>query len=590
MRGTRAWGRSRVMMVGLWLATAAPGWAFVSESNASGQIRRWQLENPDSRVRTSSVNRNTRAIIYRLDASGYSATNTAAELQAVRAAFDQWQGVAGTRVKFEEGPLRTGTVDVDSTDHTNTVFWARNLTINAGRDNLRGVVALTYVASFRDGNVIFDADTVFNGVEYTWFTDFSNPTPRNVFVEAIALHEAGHLLGVQHSPVGGATMLVAGDFGVNAQVGLSTDERSMARGLYPTSETAGQIGRVTGRVMAGGQPVFGAAVFVESAEGELVAGTVTSAEGQYSLPGLSAGAHVVRTAPLDALSAVNYLVRGPDISGTYNSAQTGFVPSADRAVTVPKGGVVGNVDFEVVGGAPPRVARLLRPAGDLVVPAYTAYPVGVVADGVTRYVGVLTTAKASGDLGLEVTGSGFEAGAVQVRADALPGLTLVAMPLTVSTNAMPGLRSFRLREGGRTGWAHGFLEILPGVPDVNGDGLDDRFQRQYWTRFTVPEAGPLADPDGDGFSNDWEFRTGSVPTNAASAHFEVESVRVTASGAVIRSQAAKGKRFQLRGRDAFEGAAWEAVGGVVTAGSETLEFLDPSATRTVRFYRVEMVP
>ncbi len=592
MSGKRGWEAIRLGWLTVFLSFSAswPAAAFVSEINASGQLRRWQLENPDPRVRESSVNRSTRAIIYRLDAAGYSAANSAAELQAVRTAFDLWQGVPGTRVKFEEGPLVAGTVDVNSMDHTNTVFWTRNLIVNGGRDSLRGILALTYVASFQNGNVIFDADTVFNGVEFSWFTDFFDPTTQKVFVEAIALHETGHLLGLQHSPVGGATMLVAGDYGVNAQVGLSADEWAAARGLYPTSEMAGRVGRITGRVAAGGTPILGAAVFAENAQGEMLAGTVTASDGVYSMPGLPEGVHVVRTVPLDPVTALNYLVRGVDISSAYSGAQTGFAPATDRVVTVQGGGTAGNVDFEVVGGNPPRIARLLRPSADLSSPGYTSYRVAVASDGQPLYVGVLTTSIAGADWRLEVTGKGFQAGPVEVRVNALAGMTLVAMPVTVATNAVPGLRSFRLRNGTQNGWAHGFLEIMPRFPDVNQDGLDDRFQRQYWARFTVPEAKAGADPDGDGFLNDWEFRTGSVPTNALSAHFQIESVRVTASGAVVRSQAAKGKRFALQGRDTFDGSMWVAVGSPVTAVADTVEFTDPAATRAVRYYRVEMVP
>lgn len=581
----------RAWMLGVWGALLAPaGIAFVSESNPSGEIRRWQLENPDSRVKASSVNRGTRSIIYRLDSGGYSATNVLAELQAVRAAFDQWQGVAGTRIRFEEGPPLSGTVDINSSDHTNSIFWARNLTMNGGRDNLRGVLSLTYVASFRDGNVIFDADTVFNGVEFQWFTDYQDATQQKIFVEGVALHEIGHFLGLQHSPVGGATMLVAGEYGVNAYVGLASDEGSAARGLYPGTATVGQVGRVTGRVLASGTPVFGAAVFAESSRGELLAGTVSGANGDYSLPGLPAGTHLVRAAPLDPVTAVNYLVRGSDISAAYSGAQTGFLPSADRSVLVSGGGTAGNADLEVSGGSPIRITRLLRPAANLSSPGYTAFRVAVEPTGKPVYLGVLTTAKAGSDMTLDVTGEGVAAGSPVIQANALSGLTLVALPVTVATNSPPGLRSFRLRSANQVAWAHGFLEVLGPFPDVNADGLDDRFQRRYWSRFTAPEAGPAADPDGDGFSNEWEFRTGSTPTNAMSAHFEVQSVRVTATGTVVRSEAAKGRRFRLLGKDVVEGAVWEPAAGPVTASSATVEFTDPTSTRQVRFYRVEMVP
>lgn len=563
---------------------------YVADSNATGVVRRWALEVPDNRVKPSSVNAATRAIIYRLDPAGYSAAGAVAELQSIRAAFDQWQAISGARVKFEEGPGIPGVTDVNSQDHTNSVFWARSLTLNGGRDNLRGILALTYVASFRDGNVIFDADTVFNGVEYGWSANPEEPMGQKAFVEAIALHEAGHFLGLQHSPVGGATMLVAGDFGMNVQLGLSADELAAARGMYPSSDGAGRVGRVTGRVSAAGQPVFGAAVFAENTLGELVSGTVSAADGNYSLGGLPTGTIVVRTAPLDPATALNYLVRGVDISTAYSGAQTTYAPSADRSAVVTGGGTTRNVDFEVVGGVPPRIVRLMQPADDLAAPAFTPYPIGVKPDGRRRYLGVLTSAKAGPDLRLEVTGGGFELGTAEILTNVVPGLTLVAMPATLATNAPPGLRSLRLRNGTQTGWAHGFLEILPPFPDANGDGLDDGFQRKYWTRFTAPEAGPAADPDQDGFSNTWEFQTGSIPTNAASAHFEVLSVRVTGAGSVVRSQAAKGKRFQLLGRDAWDGAAWESVGAPVTAPGDTVEFQDLSATRVVRFYRVEKVP
>jgi hypothetical protein len=73
-------------------------------------------------VAATAVNRSTGAIIYRLDPAGFSEANRAAELDAVRAAFDQWQAVPGTGLRFEEGPLLSGTPGVNSQDGINSVL------------------------------------------------------------------------------------------------------------------------------------------------------------------------------------------------------------------------------------------------------------------------------------------------------------------------------------------------------------------------------------------------------------------------------------------------------------------------------------
>lgn len=562
---------------------------FVGEVNVAGQTRRWALNPTDGRVPATSVDRNSRAIIYHLDARGYSVTNTAAELDAVRAAFDQWSLISGTQLRFQEGALLTGTQDVNNNDGRNSLFWTTNLRVNGGLDNLSGVLALTYVTSYPDGNVITDADTVFNGSQYRWFTDVSDTSMQGPFVEAIALHEIGHFIGLRHSPVGGATMLFVGDLGVNSQVGLSSDEITAARALYGTASMATSSGRILGTVRSGASPVLGAAVFAEDAAGNLVAGTVSRTNGTYELPALPPGTYTLRVAPLDPTSAANYLVSGSNIAPGYRGAQTEFLPTTNRIVAVTGGGSV-VADFSVEAGAPLRLVRILRPAADLSSPSHNNKPVSVQPSGQTLYVGALTTATPDGSARLVVTGDGLELGATEVRLNALGAMSLVAVPVRFGTNATPGLRSLRLESGGKIGWAHGFLEVLPPYPDANFDGLDDRFQRQYWPRFTRSEAAPGADPDQDGFSNRWEFDTGTNPTNRLSAHFEILSTEVTRQGTRIEAQTASGKRFQLLTRATLPGSAWEPIGAPVLANSAVTLFVDPTSTHQIRFYRVQMVP
>ncbi len=584
--GGKTW--AGLALAGVLVGGAVGVRAFVNEVNPAGQVRRWALNPPDGRVPATAVNAATRSVVYRLDSAGWSATNRAAELDAVRTAFDQWQAVPGTGLRFEEGPTVSGTQDINNQDQRNTLFWTTKLFVNGNRDNLSGALALTYVAAFVDGNVLADADTVFNGGQYRWSTDAADVGGQAASVEAVALHEVGHFLGLHHSPVGGATMLAVGDLGANHQLGLSADDRFAAQFLYGTAATVAATGRIRGSVTLGGQPVFGAAVFVEDAAGTLFAGTVTASNGVYQLPGLAPGTYTVRTAPLDPATAGNYLVRGAEIAAAYRGANADYVPSADRMVGVTAAGTA-TVDFVVSAGSPLRVQRVLRPAADLSAPSFNNKPVAVQPAGQTVYLGVLTPLPLAGNERVSVTGDGLTVvGPVEVRSRVLGSASLVAVPVRVELHATPGLRSLRLDRGPSFAWAHGFLEVLPPFPDVNFDGLDDRFQRQYWRRFTAAEAAPGADPDGDGFTNGWEFATGSVPTNRLSANFAIESVRVTAEGAWVRSQTAAGKRFQLFTRDTVPGAEWLPVGSAIEATSGTTEFLDPGATNHVRYYRVRL--
>jgi hypothetical protein len=209
-------------------STTAPG--FVVNQNELGNDRYWDLVNVNPAVSTNVVNPTSRAIRYFLASDAYSATNTAAELNAIRAAFAQWQAVPGTLLKFEDAGLVTGVTDVNNMDNQNVIFWKKNGTsyfVDGELDNFFGALALTYVSTF-DDNTIAEADTIINGTDYTWFTDFNSGSTFSYFIEASVLHEIGHFIGLAHSPVGGATMFTRGATGINTQAGLSGDEIAAA--------------------------------------------------------------------------------------------------------------------------------------------------------------------------------------------------------------------------------------------------------------------------------------------------------------------------------------------------------------------------
>ncbi|MBC8003676.1 MAG: carboxypeptidase regulatory-like domain-containing protein, partial [Opitutaceae bacterium] len=330
--------------------STASSQAFVLDFNASNQARKWSLATPSPSVPTNSVNRTTKAIRYFIASDGYSTTNSAAELNAVRASFGQWQSIPGTHLKFEEGGLVAPGIGINTSDTTNVVYWTKTTTmVNGGSSDFSGALGVAFSSFFSD-NTMDQADIVLNGNLYSWATDFTNIASSSHFVEGVLLHEIGHLIGLIHSPVGTATMLSRGGAGISAQVGLSSDEVAAARSLYPSNGLAGSFGAVRGQVTKSGSPVFGAAVFAESATGNIVAGTVTLATGNYQLPFLPSGNYQIRVAPLDPNAGAR-LVSGPDISSSFGSADIGFLPTTNIPVTI-SAGVTNTLNAQVVNSTP----------------------------------------------------------------------------------------------------------------------------------------------------------------------------------------------------------------------------------------------
>jgi len=574
--------------------------AFVVELNDTGDPLRWHLNpleptvppNPDGQgVHTNVVNPNTKAIRYFLASDGYSAANSAAELNAVRAAFGQWQAVPGTILKFEDAGLVSPGVDVDTSDNTNVIFWAKtSTTVNGGMDNISGALGVTYNSFFPDNNAQAEADIVFNGVQYSWFTDFNNTNAAGnlVFVESTALHEIGHFIGLKHSPVGGATMLFRGGSGVNVQTGLAGDEVAAAQWLYGQTSTLASLGHLQGQVTMNGSAVFGAAVFAEnSSSGNLVAGTVTGADGSYDLPAMPPGQYRMRVSPLDPSSASDFLVRGRDITSDYNTAETSFLPTATVTIML-TAGATATQNFAVTSGNPAfGITDIRSPSSTAGSFQWSSLPVTIRPGQSNYFIGVASVNLPASGAALAITGDGLTLGAPTFAT--LSGENFVSVSISVASNATPGLRTFIVTRGSDVAYANGFLEILPLAPDYNFDGLDDRFQRQYFPLFTAPQAGPNADPDGDGFNNQAEYIAGTNPTNALSL-LEIESVTLTGSGSTITWQSGAGKRYQVFSRRDVVNDPWQAIGSPVIATNSLAQFTDTAATNALRFYRVQALP
>lgn len=564
------------------------GHSFVWNTDSTGARRQWPVASP-SLVATNILNPSTRAIRYFLGAEGYSTSNSVAELNAIRSAFGQWQSIPGTVLQFEEGGVMTGPVDINTSDGTNVVFWARtNAFVNGGRDHILGTLALTYPRVL-ESNVLAEADIVLNGLEVGWFTDASETNNASQYVESTLLHEIGHFIGLDHSPIGAATMFVRSTAGIGSQAGLADDEVSAARTLYPRS--ALENGMLRGRIQRGGSPVFGAIVIAENEVTGQLSGTVTLADGTFDLGVLPPGTYQVRAVPCDPPSnnSLNRLLTGAEIAPAFQGAAL-FLPTPNRAVIV-KTGETAEITLDVVLGAPPfRITRIETPTmSSTPVDAFNA-PVAVWPGQSNLYVGVLSPNLPLSNASLTISGPGIRAGAPLFRANAFPGtsppVNLISVPIDVDVTAPPGPRTFTVVQGTNLAYANGFLDVLPSVPDANFDGLDDRFQRRYFPLFTAPEAGPGADPDHDGLDNKSEYATGTNPEDSGSV-LRLESIRISGEGTLLRWQSVPGKQYRILSRSAFGAGLWQVLSDSIVSGSQATEFLDTSNRSGTRFYRVE---
>lgn len=566
-----------------------PAFGFV-HTRTSGIPLRWELASVNANVHTNVVNRNTRAIRYYLGSAGWSTTNTAAELNALRASFGQWQSISGTILKFEDAGLASANADVNTSDHSNILFWARSSTlVNNGMSDISGRLGVTFTSFLLDGTLL-EADIAFNGVQYDWFTDFNNTNTMDQFVEGTALHEMGHFLGLAHSPVGSASMLYVGADGVDNQAGLSADEIAAARFIYVATNQAGARATLKGQVTRGGAGILGAAVFVEDSATNIIAGTVTRAGGNYELNALPPGIYQVRVAPLDPGAAADWLVRGRDISSEFNSAETTFLPTSGTNVTL-AAGATNTLDLSVINANPAfRITNIRFPTANANSYSWGGLPTTLRPGQTNITIGVASADLPASGATFSISGDGLTIAAPTFNPNAFgTGLNFISARVSVAANATAGVRTFVVQQGTNAAYANGFVEILPSIPDYNFDGLDDTFQRRWFPLFTATNAAPSADPDGDTFLNSSEAVAGTNPTNATSL-LRIDSITQNASGAAVTWRSVAGKSYQLLYRSPIGAAGWTAVGTPVVAAGATAQKLDPNGVATNRFYRVQMLP
>lgn len=215
---------------------------------------------------------------------------------AVRLAFKAWTDIPDAGIVFYEDAAHASRPITDYTDNNvHLVFFDEANTTGYFGSTSSGLVAITPVEFV--GNQIIDADIIFNGRDWRYSTHSVNNGGNTFDIQSIATHEVGHLLGLDHSPVWGATMVPFTYAGTTSQRSLEHDDQAGVIALYPSA--AGRA-KITGKWNEpNGSPLrYGHVVAVDQ-DGIVASTTLTTSDGTFQLQSLPFGTYQIYVEPLN---------------------------------------------------------------------------------------------------------------------------------------------------------------------------------------------------------------------------------------------------------------------------------------------------
>lgn len=378
---------------------------------------------------------NPSSVSVTIQSAGSDNINDGSDEIALRNAIDAWNDVTSTTATLVEvqSAAQKSRTDWQSNDIHLMIFDETNESGYFGPSS--GTVAVTPLTFYTTGAII-DADVLFNGGTYQFTT---KGQAGRFDIQDVATHELGHLLGLDHSGVAGATMFPYVDPTVILHRSLSADDMGGLRAMYP----GGSFGKISGSLFrSDGSPIVGAQISVRDSQGRTKGAILTTSSGAFTVPALEPDTYSVVAVPMDQP------VGAGNLSSWY-TIQTNFGATSLGQALVTAGSTTNLGGHTALANTSLSLGR-----------SYDDFPQRVIMGQTTTHVLrgaglVIGSSLAASDPSMVVTATGWSGTSVQFQVTCPAGVPLGHFDLTVTDPL------------GKTEILVGGLEVTPADPSVS---------------------------------------------------------------------------------------------------------------------------
>jgi hypothetical protein len=235
-----------------------------------------------------------------------------AAINAIQYAMDVWGTQGGTSLRYQYGGVASDTAT--AYDNRNVVFF---------RNASNGSTIATTYSWWDSSNHLVDSDVIFWDGGFTFYTGTTGcgPISNSAYIEDIATHELGHMLGLNHSPYPDATMY--GSYGSCSQEmrSLSSDDIAGVQSLYGAVARTNTPPAVSITSPANGATfVQGTSISVAGSAWDAEDGDITS-KLQWTDNGSNIGTGGLLSTLLNVLGTHTYDARATDSDRASGSSQ-----------------------------------------------------------------------------------------------------------------------------------------------------------------------------------------------------------------------------------------------------------------------------